>query len=64
MKALVKTTMEGYQLYTVRDKDINGYTLYNQNGGQWYVYNYRVLLEVGHNITLEEIENDFPEYFL
>ncbi len=63
MKALVRTTRDGYQLYRIVNKDDLGYYLYNKTGGIWYVFSNRVRV-FSKEENIENIKDKHPEYFL
>ncbi len=68
MKALVHTSHDGHQIYTIKNKNEKGYYLYNNRSyesghGIWFAYEDKVI-KVENTATVEELKITHPEYFL
>lgn len=64
MKALCQTS-KGLELFTIRSIEQKYYHLIGSVGNSvWAIDKSNVLAEVEHNITLEELRETNPEYFL
>lgn len=62
MKVLLKF---GYwELFTIKSQSEDGYILYNNSGGMFFMNTEQIKIIVNQNASVETLQKTHPEYFL